>query len=168
MSVLIRNITEKDFKSILEINRESIPNVFELDKSEISVLLELCKYSKVEEVNEEIAGYIFVLERDVEYDGEEYNWLCDNRAEDFLYIDQIAIKAKWKETGLGAKLYQDQDQDLELYAINNKYRALVCEVNYKPLNHASMTFHEKMGFKKIHKLGVRGMVVSLLTKQVLF
>lgn len=158
-----REIRTKDFQSILQINQESIPNVFELNTGEFSLLLKLCEYSKVVEIDNEIAGYLFVLGKSQKYDGDEYNWFCQNLSEEFLYIDQIAISGKWRGMGCGKTLYKD----LEKYAIQNQKPALVCEVNCRPLNHASMAFHKGLGFKELHQMETREIGVSLLAKRVL-
>jgi predicted GNAT superfamily acetyltransferase len=163
MNFHIRNTDSKDFESILKINQAAIPNVFELDADEFFLLLEICEYSKVVEINCEIAGYIFALGKGLVYDGEEYNWFCDNLDSDFLYIDQIAIGEKWKGMGCGKSLYEDLGQ----YAVQNCKEALVCEVNYEPLNEESMAFHKKLGFNELLHLGARGIFVSLLVKLAL-
>ena len=150
-----------DFDSVFEINQASIPNVFELNAYDFSLLLDLCEYSKVIKIHNEIAGYIFVLGKGLKYDGEEYNWFCENVSDDFLYIDQIAIGKKWKGMGFGKTLYRD----LENYAVQNQKTTLACEVNYKPLNLISMTFHKRLGFNELSHLESRGIVVSLLANQ---
>ena len=161
MKLQIRNIVIGDFDSIFDINRTSIPNVFELNAHEFSLLLNLCEYSKVINFNNEIAGYIFVVGRGQAYDGEEYNWFCENLNDEFLYVDQIAIGGKWQGMGCGRALYKD----LENYAVNHQKTALVCEVNYKPLNQSSMAFHKRLGFNELSHLEARGIVVSLLAKR---
>ena len=161
MDLQIRSMGRDDFESILEINQESLPHVFSLDASEFSLLLGLCEYSRVAEIGNEMAGYLFVLGKGLEYDGEEYNWFCQNLDEDFLYIDQVAIAEKWKGMGCGTKLYED----LERYAVRNRKNLLACEINYEPFNANSMGFHSKLGFEEITRLETRGTIVSLQVKR---
>lgn len=161
MKLHVRNMVIKDFDSILEINQESIPNVFELDANEFSHLLELCEYSRVVEIQNETVGYIFVLGKSLKYDEREYNWFCENVIDEFLYIDQVAIGGKWKGMGCGKLLYND----LENYAVRNQINTLVCEVNYKPLNQGSMAFHQRLGFDELSQIEARGIYVSLLAKR---
>ncbi len=161
MNLHIRDMDAEDFESVFEINQESMLNVFELNANEFFHLFELCEYAKVIEIDHKVAGYIFVLGKGLEYDGEEYNWFCENLGNDFLYIDQVAIGGIWRGIGCGKKLYKD----LENYAARNQKNALVCEVNYKPLNQDSMAFHERLGFKEISRMETRGIIVSLLVKQ---
>jgi len=150
-----------DFAAIFEINQEAVPEVFALDAREFSRLLELCEYARVAEIDDEIAGYLFVLGKGLEYDGEEYHWFCQNLSEEFLYIDQVAIAGRWRGTGCGTKLYAD----LEQYALRNRKNALACEINYQPFNAGSMAFHRKAGFEELIRLEARGMKVSLQIKR---
>ena len=162
MNRRIRELGPKDYPSILRINRESAPGVFELDDTELSSLHELCEYSKVIEIDGETAGYILALGKGLHYDGEEYGWFCENLEADFLYIDQVAIGEQWKRKGCGKELYRD----LEKFARRNFKSALVCEVNREPLNRDSMIFHAKSGFEELSRMTARGMVVSLMAKRV--
>lgn len=150
-----------DFESVYEINQESVPQVFDLDAGEFSLLLELCEYSKVAEIDNEVAGYLFVLGKGLKYDGDEYNWFCQNLSEKFLYIDQVAIAEKWKGMGCGTQLYKD----LENYAVRNRINMLACEINYQPLNEVSMAFHRKSGFRELTRLEARDTIVSLQVKR---
>lgn len=161
MNYHIRDATLQDFDIISEINQEALPYVSELDISEFSRLIELCEYSKVIESHNEVVAYVFALGKGLEIDEVEYNWFCENISDNFLYIDQVAVKSLWKGMGCGRLLYKD----LESYAVVNKTTALVCEVNYKPLNQCSMDFHKSLGFSKITQIEARGMIVSLFEKR---
>ena len=161
MNLHIRDMVPDDFESIYEINQEAVPQVFSLDAGEFSLLLDLCEYSRVAEIGDETAGYLFVLGKGLVYDGDEYNWFCQNLNEDFLYIDQVAIAGKWKGTGCGTKLYED----LENYAVRNHRHALACEINYEPANEASLAFHGKLGFRELSRMEARGITVSLQVKR---
>lgn len=161
MNIQIRGIDTDDFESIIEINQASVPNVFDLDTSEFSLLIELCEYLRVAEINNEIAGYMFALGKGLNYDAEEYNWFCQNLNEEFLYIDQVAITRKWQGMGCGTKLYKE----LENYAVRNQINVLACEINYAPFNEVSMAFHGKLGFKELSRIEVRDLIVSLQIKR---
>ncbi len=153
-----------DFEPVIEINRESVPYVFGLDAAEFSRLLEKCEYSRVVEIDGQIAGYLFVLGKGLEYDGEEYNWFCETLSEDFLYIDQVAIARRWKGMGCGTKLYMD----LVNYAVRNQKDVLACEISCEPLNEDSMAFHGKLGFRELSRIKARDTMVSLQIKRELY
>jgi len=161
LGLQIRGMRRGDFESINEINRLASPHVFQLDASEFLLLLDLCEYCKVVQADGETVGYIFVLGKGLNYDGEEYNWFCRNLADEFLYIDQIAIASRWQGMGCGRALYSD----LENYAVEKNKTALVCEVNSKPLNETSMAFHLQLGFEQIMCMQARGTEVALLAKR---
>jgi len=157
----IRGISPDDFESIFEINQQSVPYVSDLDAGEFSLLLGLCEYSRVAVIDDEIAGYLFVLGEGLKYGGEEYNWFCQNLGEEFLYIDQVAIARKWQGAGCGTELYRD----LENYAVRQQKNMLACEINYDPCNEGSMAFHRKSGFEELTRMEARGIIVSLQVKR---
>lgn len=101
--IRIRDLTTNDFDAVVAINQVSQPFVFEIDAAEFSLLLGLCEYSKVLEIDGEIAGYVFALGKGEDYNGEEYHWFCQQVSDDFLYIDQVALAPEWRGHGCGTR-----------------------------------------------------------------
>lgn len=161
MKVVYRAVNAQDFDKILRINRESTPGVSAMSPDELDQLAGLCEFSSVVELNGEIFGYVFAMRAGLPYDGEEYQWLCDNLDRAFLYIDQIAIARNCKGRGHGRQLYRQ----LENHAVRNQLDLLACEVNYRPANVASLAFHRRLGFEELTRMKARGYIVSLLVKQ---
>lgn len=78
---------------------------------------------------------------DSPYDGQHFQWFRA-RFKGFIYIDRIIIDPDCRGHGLARQLY---GQLIET-ARAEGFQSLVCEVNIKPMNQASIDFHEKMGF----------------------
>lgn len=90
--------------------------------------------------------------------GDEFRWFQTNMAENFIYIDQVAVHPQYRDRGMAESMYKD----LENYALTRKIHILVCEVNFIPRNAVSLSFHKKLGFREIGRMQVRGITVSLM------
>jgi predicted GNAT superfamily acetyltransferase len=162
MQPITRDALSRDSNAILRINRDSLSGVSVLNREYFVQLLTECTLFRVIEVDEEVAGYVCILDQDANYDGEEFQWFRKHLGEGFLYIDQVAISQDYRGRGLGRTLYDS----LELYASQNRINTLACEVNYEPLNIESQEFHRRCGFDKVGRMKTRGLVVSLLVKDL--
>ena len=69
-----------------------------------------------------------------------------NRVDNFLYIDRIAVDAKYRNNKLGTSLYKN----ILNYAKENSIEHLTAEINLLPsINEASFKFHESFGFEEL-------------------
>lgn len=152
---------EGDYLAVERINRLSLPGVSRLDPAEFQVLCKLCCYFRVGEIDGEIVGYLFAMDRAAtSYDGEEFQWFCQHVASAFLYIDQIAVTPDWRGQGLAAAFYRDLAQFAHALSVGQ----LVCEINKVPPNVPSLRFHEAQGFSEVGDMDTRGVTVSLRAK----
>jgi predicted GNAT superfamily acetyltransferase len=160
MQAFLRDATAGDYDAILRINRDALPGVAELTPAYFEHLIGACALFRLPEVEGRVAGYLCAMDRSATYDGEEFQWFRKHLRGSFLYIDQVAIALPHQGKGLGRTLYDD----LECYAHRNGIDALVCEVNYEPVNVASLAFHQQRGFSEVGRMNTRGVIVSLLVK----
>ena len=58
----------------------------------------------VAETDGQIAGFLLLLPPETEYDSKNYQWF-DERYEDYVYVDRIAIAASARGKGVGTALY---------------------------------------------------------------
>lgn len=158
----ILDVTTTDFDAIREINAAAVPAVSVLTPGYFEQLLRECTVFSLIQVEERTAGYACAMPHDATYDGVEFQWFRARFLQDFLYIDQVAIDRNHREKGLGRALYGH----LEEYATRNRVSTLVCEVNHDPCNSASQAFHKRCGFVEAGRMKARGVVVSLLAKQL--
>jgi len=158
----IRAATREDLPAILEINREGAPGVSALDLSEATGLLARSTFLRVAEDGSGVTGYVIVFASGTPYDGEEYLWF-GRRSRDFLYVDQVAVARNARGRGVASALYAD----VERAARDRGLATIVCEVNLRPENPASLRFHARQGYLEVGRLETRdGMLVSLLEKKV--
>jgi predicted GNAT superfamily acetyltransferase len=163
MEVMFRDGRADDEADILSINRLSLPGVSLLDAHEFATLCAASSFFLVLEIDHQVAGYLFALDGNATYDGEEFNWFCENIDGDFVYIDQVAIAPGHRKSGLAELLYDH----LETSSLKKEASALVCEVNLVPENIPSRKFHFKTGFTEIFCMKTRGVVVSLFRKHLI-
>jgi predicted GNAT superfamily acetyltransferase len=160
---MLKNVDREDIETVVRINKAGQPGVCALSSSEITQHHEHATLFCVLMNEGQPAGYVIAYGSDKSYSGEEFNWFVKNVGDSFLYIDQIAIDANHRASGLGSHLYAE----LKSYAYKNQYPYLVCEVNLEPPNPVSMAFHQKNGFVQVGQLHVSdGRTVALMQMQV--
>ena len=139
------SVSSEDFlEKIYRLNQENTPEVGSL--SSINHLEKLIQYSSnqfcVKQKNE-IIGFIICFREKSLYDSPNYKFFSEKESQ-FLYIDRIAIKDKFRRQGIGKKFYAHIEK------IANKEKIpLCCEVNTFPENLISIKFHIDFGFNKV-------------------
>jgi uncharacterized protein len=147
---------------ICAINIESSPGVFAFSHGEIARVAAAAKPFWVAEVNEVVVGYLIGYAHSARYDGDEFVWF-QSRAQNCMYIDQVAIASPARRQGIGSMLYNA----LEEVAAHEGFTSLACEVNQIPANPHSMAFHLDRGFTAVDRLRTGdGRLVALLCKRL--
>lgn len=154
----MRNIREEDIDAVLAINQLAMPGVTSLDAKTLREFMNEGVYFKVAQYSDFVQGYLCAFESHSAYEGDEFRWFQTNMAENFIYIDQVAVHPQYRDRGMAESMYKD----LENYALTQKIHILVCEVNFIPRNDVSLSFHKKLGFREIGRMQVRGITVSLM------
>lgn len=137
----IRKATKEDLSGILQINQASIPHVTSEGILEMEYYLENANPFLVIEQDGELAGFIIVLQKGLDYPSLNYKFFCNNY-DDFDYVDRIVISEKFRGQKLGSALYRYLED-------NSGQKLITCEVNLKPPNPNSLAFHKSVGFKKV-------------------
>ena len=155
----IRAMNASDLEEVWAINQENVPAVGEESLEDLAKLFEECAIALVAEVSGKIAGFCMVLLPNADYGSPNYTYFCD-RLDDFIYLDRVAVTAKWQGKGVGAALYREVEKLSEA-----TWFAL--EVNTKPRNEGSLRFHAREGFVQMEELETRpGKMVSLMVKKL--
>ncbi len=159
--ISIRGMTTRDLSPVLQLNLSGRPGVAALDEQELGRLLALPNEHLVATEDNCVLGYLLAFNGDAPYEGEEFRVFRSTIAEAFIYIDQVAVAPAHSRRGAGLALYRE----LERAAVRQGIRVLCCEVNTRPPNPGSLSFHRKLGFASFASLAVRdGRQVELLTK----
>ena len=127
-----------------KINQENTPEVG--DVPEVTVfknLITLSEYIVIAQEEAELVGFMLCMKEGNSYKSKNYLYLSGSYPK-FLYVDRIAIQKDYRRQGLGRKIYKQVIESAESLRI-----PLLCEVNIKPRNIASLAFHRNLGFKEV-------------------
>jgi len=137
-----------DLGAVLALNNANVPAVSPLDAAELARLVGLTTWSLVADVDGQFGGFCMVMPPGVDYASVNYGWFSTHAAElgygDFAYLDRIAVAPAARRCGVGRALYAHLVQ-----ALTGSVPVLCCEVNVRPRNEASLTFHAAIGFREV-------------------
>lgn len=138
---MIGPILKSHHAKTLRMNQDFVHWLSPLDEDGLTALLELAHYKKqIHDADGVLIGYA----HDVNYEHKNLKWLRA-RFDDFFYIDRIILNSNAQGKGYGRQLYAD----FEMEARRRGLARLVCEVNTKPNNPGSHSFHETLGFNAL-------------------
>ena len=133
-----------DYAAILTLNDDAVPHVNSIPESKLAHLHQQSLYLGVAWSDaQQVAGFLLALSETAAYDSENFGYFRRRYAR-FAYVDRIVVAESARGTGVGAALYAD----LALH-LPEDCPWLTCEVNLRPLNTASLTFHRKLGFAPV-------------------
>ena len=143
MSHTIRPYQHADLARLHVINCAGEPGVGAVSEEALAAIISKGNCFVAENTAGQIAGFLLTLGPEAGYASKNYQWF-DERYEDYIYVDRIAIAPDARGGGLGTALYQHSFKQ-------HKETALLigCEVNTAPPNPGSMRFHERMGFHQV-------------------
>jgi uncharacterized protein len=150
----------RDSPRLLELNAASVDELSPLDEQRLRYILALAHRCLVVDSDGEVAGFAIAIAPGADYDSANYRWFAE-RFERFLYLDRIAVGAAHRRHGLGALLYDAMEEAARPFG------QMVCDVNVKPRNDASLGFHAARGYEDVGRLE-HGEVktVALMRKQL--
>ncbi len=138
------NGEKKHYKEILELNEELVHFLAPMDDSLLVDLIRDAVMFKVVEVEGEFAAFIIVLDESADYDSPNFLWFKEEYSE-FYYVDRVVISPKFHGQGIGKVIYEDVIATAKSKGISK----VTAEIDYKPANPVSLSFHKNMGFKEV-------------------
>jgi predicted GNAT superfamily acetyltransferase len=156
--VNIRETIAEDLPAALALNNGSIPALNELDAAEIERLFGMAAVALTAEVDGAFAGFCITFPPGVDYASLNYGWFSRNY-DDFVYLDRIAVDPAYRRLGVGRAFYEHV-----VDRFTGVFPRLLCEVNVRPRNEASLLFHHSIGFREVGQQDTDGgnKTVSLL------
>ena len=147
MDTEIRSLSKEEssvhLDSIYKLNQENTPEVGCLDNIDhLKRLISMSAIVIIASVEKRIVGFMICMSEDSEYASKNYLFFL-RKYSSFTYIDRIAINNKFRNFGLGSKIYR------YLQMQRSTRNKVCCEVNIKPLNQPSLNFHQKHGFVSV-------------------
>lgn len=157
----ISKISSEDYDAVLALNEESIPHVNRIPREQLQWFVDNAAYARVARVDGRVAGFLIGLRPGTDYESLNYRWFCD-RYDDFAYVDRVAVAGWARRQGIAVTLYDDFANS------QPSARFMTCEVNIRPSNEGSMTFHRTLGFDQVgtQELDDGKKAVALLEKRL--
>lgn len=134
-----------ELETVLLLNQSEVPNVGPLDITKLTRLIATSYQTIVADVDGDIAGFVITMIPGAAYESENYQWF-EQRYDQHLYVDRIAVSGQHRGLGIGKGLYTAISQN------EASRERITCEVNLAPANPGSMAFHQKLGFALVGEL----------------
>ena len=162
----LRPVRDTDTHQLLALNSAAVPAVNDLDVAELTAILGSSHSALAVVADTEpdtVLGFAILFGAGADYASENYTWFSA-RAAQFLYVDRIVVAAGHRGQGLGALLYSAIFDAARAFGTETVF----CEVNLRPANPESLTFHDRLGFTEIGRQSTKNdtVVVSLLCASV--
>tara|TARA_A100001234_G_C12466148_1_gene317318 strand:+ start:127 stop:624 length:498 start_codon:yes stop_codon:yes gene_type:complete len=155
----IRSLTHVDLNSMWEINEQGLPGTGKVSIEEISNLLDISELALGVYQDEQLLGFVLCLLPKTNYGSLNYAWF-NQRYDEFIYVDRIAVSIHNRDRGIGSLLYQEVIK----YSERNNVM-ITAEVSLKPPNEGSMRFHHRFGFRDVGVLEHESKSVTLMTRE---
>lgn len=162
MDYSLRDAREDDLDAIWHLNEAAVPAVNSVPPATLRWFREVADHFRLVDVDGQVGGFLLALPPGLDYGSLNYAWFSA-RYDRFCYIDRLAIAADRRRLGLARALYDDL-----LTRVGPRVPRLVCEVNLRPRNDASLAFHSALGFSEVGQQDTeQGQVrVSLLARDL--
>ena len=154
----LHELQNKDIPSIWLINQEGLPGTGKISEKEIADLLSISELALGAYEENELVGFVLCLPPKTRYGSLNYAWF-NERYEEFLYVDRIAVSENHRNCKIGTKLYKEVISHAEQ---NNC--PIAAEVSLKPPNPDSLRFHERNGFNEIGVLHHESKSVTMMMR----
>ena len=157
----IRYLTVNDIQTMWEINEQGLPGTGRVSPEEMKSLLDISELSVGIFENDSLRGFVICLLPNTAYSSLNYAWF-NQRYENFIYVDRIAVDEKYRSRGIGKRLYETVFE----YAFENKL-PVAAEVSLKPQNLGSDRFHLRHGFSPIAKVDHGDKAVTMYIRDIM-
>ena len=155
----IRALQKSDSSSILEINEQGLPGTGKVSEQEILDLLNYSSFSVGLFDSNSLLGFVICLPPKTAYGSLNYLWF-NERYDDFLYVDRIAVSTANRNQKIGSKLYQAVIDTASKLGV-----PIAAEVNLRPPNPDSVRFHQRHGFTEIGQFEHGQKAVIMMLRQ---
>lgn len=139
----VRHLIPRDIPRMVEINEQGLPGTGKVTQDEMVDLLSLSELAIGIDVQDDLAGFVLCLLPKTRYGSLNYKWF-NERYDEFLYVDRIAVADEARDNGIGSTLYGQVIAHAEHLAC-----PVTAEVSLRPPNPGSMRFHARHGFHQV-------------------
>ena len=151
-------LSHNDVPMMWEINEQGLPGTGQVTQAEMANLLELSEVSLGAYQDGTLIGFVLCLLPKTEYGSLNYAWF-NQRYDQFIYVDRIAVAKDSRNSGIGTLLYQQVFDYASQHGI-----PVTAEVSLKPSNEGSDRFHLRHGFVTVGELDHGAKAVTMYIK----
>jgi predicted GNAT superfamily acetyltransferase len=154
-------LTDSDVSTVLALNAADVAALSPLDHERLTLLRKQAAHALVAEVAGDVLGFTLTFAPGSDYDSDNFDWFSRRYPSGFLYLDRIVVAPAHRRRGIAGRVYDALEDEARVYG------RLVCEVNSKPPNPASLAFHSGRGYAEVgHLTHGSGKVTVMLCKEL--
>src|SRR5213592_4605231 len=112
---------DTDVGAVLALNEESVQALVPMASDDLARFRNLTTHTLVCEVDGEVAAFAIAYAPGTAYDSVNYRWHA-YRFDDFLYLDRIAVAARFRRRGIATALYDAMEE------VARERGRMVCEI----------------------------------------
>ena len=157
-NTVIIPLSNNDVPMMWEINEQGLPGTGQVTQAEMAKLLDLSEVCLGAYQDGKLAGFVLCLLPKTEYGSLNYAWF-NQRYDQFIYVDRIAVAKDSRNCGIGTLLYQQVFDYASQHSI-----PVTAEVSLKPSNEGSDRFHLRQGFVTVGELDHGDKAVTMYIK----
>ena len=154
----LRRLTPEDVPRMVVINEQGLPGTGKVSEAEMADLLSLSELAFGYEEDNVLNGFVLCLLPKTRYGSLNYAWF-NQRYDQFIYVDRIAVARDSRNSGIGTLLYQQVFDYATKHGI-----PVTAEVSLKPSNEGSDRFHLRHGFVTVGELDHGHKAVTMYIK----
>ena len=158
LNTIIKPLSNNDVPMMWEINEQGLPGTGQVTQAEMAKLLDLSEVCLGAYQDGKLAGFVLGLLPKTEYGSLNYAWF-NQRYDQFIYVDRIAVAKDSRNCGIGTLLYQQVFDYASQHSI-----PVTAEVSLKPSNEGSDRFHLRQGFVTVGELDHGDKAVTMYIK----
>ena len=155
----VRPLIPRDIPRMVEINEHGLPGTGKVTQDEMVDLLSLSELAIGIDVQDDLAGFVLCLLPKTRYGSLNYKWF-NERYDEFLYVDRIAVADEARDNGIGSTLYREVIAHAERLTV-----PVTAEVSLRPSNPGSMRFHARHGFEEVGVFKTDKKAVTMMVRR---
>ena len=154
----VRELSLSDIGAMWSINQQGLPGTGAVSSEEMADLLTLAELALGVEDAGNLLGFVLCLNPGTRYGSLNYAWF-NERYENFIYVDRIAVAPSHRSKGIGSALYR------EVVEYSQRHMCpIAAEVSLDPPNPGSMRFHGRFHFDQVGILEHEDNAVTMMLR----
>ena len=155
----IRRLEMDAVPELWRINEEGLPGVGKVTEAAMGDLLSLAELPLGVFEGGELLGFVICLLPRTRYGSLNYAWF-NERYDQFLYVDRIAVAEAHRNRQVGGLLYARVIEEADKLGV-----PIAAEVSLQPPNPGSMRFHDRHDFSEVGVLHHGKQSVTMLLRE---